>query len=659
MSTGFFESAYFSVSRLARKNCSQLAENLFRYVAMLAVSLSASLLALPVGAQHPKHEMRGAWVATAYNLDWPFGLSGRNASSADQLADMATLFDDLASTGINAIFFQVRSEADAMYDSSIEPWSRFLTGTQGRAPDPFWDPLTEAINLAHERGMELHAWLNPFRVVSGLGLSGLAAGHIMNARPDLILSTTYKGTLESRKGTFIHHIDPGNPEGRAHIVRVVEDIVGRYPVDGIHFDDYFYPYPDYHISLEDQATFDAFGAGYASIEDWRRDNINLFMLEVSDAIRDIDPRVRFGVSPFGIWKPGEPAGIVGLDAFNVIYSDPLTWIIEESVDYLVPQLYWPIGGGQDFAALADWWDLNSEGIHIYPGIAAYKNDPTTAVDYDGDGVGDPWDGAEIPAQLTFGRLFDNIQGNFFFRARNLGPAINQGLTAYLATDFYRYKAITPYMEYRDTWPPDPPRNLQVSLSSEGRFLRWDPPLSGITFANRFAIYRVQSDGSTPDALAITNDPANLIHISWDPEWTDTAALEVGLEYHYVVTGLTPNSIESVDPDLATILIQGTAVEEFATSPALAGSDLYPNPASHRARLSLHLELPAEVDVRIVDMLGREVARPLGSASRQSVGMLDVDWDLRNVSGQRVAPGVYQIVIRAGRQQLVRSLVVLR
>ena len=215
------------------------------------------------------------------------------------------------------------------------------------------------------------------------------------------------------------------------------------------------------------------------------------------------------------------------------------------------------------------------------------------------------------------------------------------------------------MEYRDTWPPDPPRNLQVSLSSEGRFLRWDPPLSGITFANRFAIYRVQSDGSTPDALAITNDPANLIHISWDPEWTDTAALEVGVEYHYVVTGLTPNSIESVDPDLATILIQGTAVEEFATSPALAGSDLYPNPASHRARLSLHLELPAEVDVRIVDMLGREVARPLGSASRQSVGTLDVDWDLRNVSGQRVAPGVYQIVIRAGRQQLVRSLVVLR
>jgi uncharacterized lipoprotein YddW (UPF0748 family) len=659
VSTEFLKSASIRISPLARGVCRIQAENVFRRVGFLVVLLLCASLARTSSAQHPKYEMRGAWVATAYNLDWPLGLNGRNATPAVQLADMATLFDELAATGINAVFFQVRSEADAMYDSSIEPWSRFLTGTQGRAPDPFWDPLTEAINLAHERGMELHAWLNPFRVVSGLGLSGLAAGHIMNARPDLILSTTYKGTQESRKGTLVHHIDPGNPAGRSHIVDVVKDIVGRYPVDGIHFDDYFYPYPEYHIALEDQATFDAFGAGYASIEDWRRDNINLFMLEVSDAIREIDPRVRFGVSPFGIWKPGEPAGIVGLDAYNVIYSDPLTWIIEESVDYLVPQLYWPIGGGQGFAALADWWDLNSEGIHIYPGIAAYKNDPTTAVDYDGDGIGDPWDSGEIPAQLTFGRLFDNIQGNLFFRARNLGPAVNQGLTAYLETDLYRYKAITPYMDYRDTWPPDPPGNLQVTLSSEGRFLRWDPPITGISFANRFAIYRVKSDGSTPDALAITNDPANLIHISWDPEWTDTAALEVGSEYHYVVTGLTPNSIESVDPDLASILIQGTAVEEFAVSPALSGLDVYPNPVSHRAHLLLQLELPAEVEVRIIDILGREIARPMGGAGRQSVGTLEVGWDLRNASGVRVAPGVYQIVVRAGRRQMVRSLVVLR
>ncbi len=587
-------------------------------------------------AQNPKYEMRGAWVTTVYNLDWPLQ---RGLPPSAQQADMANLFDELARTGINAVFFQVRSEADAMYASSHEPWSRFLTGTQGQEPQPFWDPLEEAIRLAHERGMELHAWLNPFRAVSALGKDGLAFNHIVNQHPEWVLDVN-----------DVTIINPGIPDAREFIVDVIRDIVGRYAVDGIHFDDYFYPYPPNAIILEDEATFNEHGSG-GSIEAWRRDNINLFMLDVSDAIEDIDPGVKFGVSPFGIWKDGVPSGIVGLDAYNVIYADPLTWIFEESIDYLVPQLYWPFGGGQDFGTLADWWAEEAEGFHIYPGIAAYQAVPSMATNL--------FDANEIPAQLSYSRTTAGIQGNIFFRSRSLGPANNQGLTERLMSDFYTTKAITPFMQYEDTWPPDPPTNLQVNLSDAGRFLRWDPPITGFTFANRFAIYRVKDDGLDPDALSITNDAANLIHISWEPEWTDTEALEVGATYHYVVTGLTPNSIESVDPVLASFQVQSTHVEAFAEVPAVSDIQIYPNPVTHRARIQLDMAVAAEVDIRIYDILGREVARPLGSTSRQSVGSLEVSWDLTNLGGARVAPGMYQVVIRTERQKEVRSLVVLR
>ena len=620
--------------------------------------LSGVISPMYMQAQTPKYEMRGVWVTTVYNLDWPL-LSDRGAPPAVQRASMEYLFDELERTGMNTVFFQVRSEADAMYASSYEPWSRFLTGTQGQAPSPFWDPLEEAIRLAHERGMELHAWLNPFRAVSDVGSFGLAANHILNTHPEWVLDITYKGTNDDRDGTVLNLINPGIPAAREYIVDVVEDIVGRYAVDGIHFDDYFYPYPPFGIGLEDEDTYNQFGSGYPSIEVWRRDNINQFMSEVQVAIEDIDPGVRFGVSPFGIWQNGVPQGIVGLDAYNVIYADPLTWFFEESIDYLVPQLYWPFGGGQDFGTLAEWWASEGDGIHIYPGIAAYRADPTTSPDSNGDGIRDPWDAFEIPSQISFGRTVEGIQGNVFFRARNLGPADNQGLTDRLATDFYRHKAITPIMPYKNFWQPESPSNLQVTPGSQGRHLRWDPPLSdAFARANRFAIYRAEDDGSSPDALAITNNAANLIHISWEPEWTDTEALEVGSEYHYVVTGLTPNSYESVSPELETILIESTAIEAYETTPTLGSIQIYPNPTSSQARIVLDMDLPAEVEIRVYDILGREVARPLNGEQR-SAGNLEVPWDLNAASGGRVAPGVYQVVIRTGRQRVVRSLVVLR
>jgi len=634
------------ISRSGRTGCGNSSVNVF----MLVLLALAALGWRPARAQSPKYEMRGVWVTTVYNLDWPLQ---RGLPTSVQQADMVDLFDELERNGINAIFFQVRSESDAMYDSSLEPWSRFLTGTQGKAPNPFWDPLEEAVRLAHERGMELHAWLNPFRAVSALGKDGLATDHVVWEHPEWILDVTYKGQDDDLKGSVVTILDPGHPEARSWITGVIADIVSRYDVDGIHFDDYFYPYPSYSIGLEDEATFNTYRGGHASIEDWRRDNVNQFMIEVSDTIESLDPGVKFGVSPFGIWKNGVPQGIVGLDAFNVLYADPVDWMIEESVDYLVPQLYWGFNTGQDFGLLADWWVEQAQGTHIYPGIAAYRADESLT------SPGSLYSSDEIPEQISFGRATEGIQGSVFFRARNLGPASNQGLTARLMSDFNRHKAITPIMTYKNFWQPQSPTDLTVVPTAEGRYLSWNPPLAdAISAANRFAVYRVQSDGSAPDALAISNDAANLIHISWEPEWTDTEALEVGQEYHYVVTGLTPNSYESLDPEVTSVVIESTAIEAFATSPALGSIDIYPNPVTSRARFELQLDLPTDVEVRIVDILGREVARPL-DAGQQSVGSLDVSWDLRSRDGQRVAPGVYQVVIRAGRSRTVRSLVVLR
>jgi len=582
--------------------------------------------------------MRGAWVTTVYNLDWPFSTFD---PSSVQMSDMKVLFDELERTGINAIFFQIRSESDAMYESSIEPWSRYLTGLQGREPDPFFDPLELAIELAHERGMELHAWMNPFRAVTITNGYTIAANHVTKTHPDWILSVN-----------DLQVINPGIPEARDYIVDVVSDVVSRYEVDGIHFDDYFYPYPPNMILLEDDATFNQYGSGFLNANDWRRDNINVFVSDVQSAVKGIDPGVKFGISPFGIWKSGVPEGISGLSSYDVVFSDPLTWMEAQTVDYLVPQLYWPFGGGQDFALLAEWWVEQSSGIHIYPGIAAYRADVATS-------GSNGFSASEIPAQLDFSRQTDGIEGNVFFRARNLGPASNQGLTDALKNHYYSTKAFTAQMLYTDVGTPDAPTSLTASLIDEGVFLRWDPPLTGFAYANKFGIYRVRSDAAVPDALEMTNDEQNLISISWDPEFTDTDALEIGGRYYYAITGVTPNSIEGPETNLADVMILGTGIDALPERMALSSLDVFPNPARSFLTTELSLEQAAEVRVQIFDVLGREVADLYKGASYRSAGLLRGRWDLVDQAGQQLTPGVYMVVARTATERISQSFVILR
>ncbi|MDP2340230.1 MAG: family 10 glycosylhydrolase [Deltaproteobacteria bacterium] len=294
-----------------------------------------------------RRELRGAWVATVYGINWPANANAPADQKEDELRAMITT---LAERGVNAVFFQVRPESDAMYASELEPWSRFLTGVQGR--DPGFDPLAVAIETAHANNIELHAWMNPYRGLVSATTTA-ATNHVSN---------TLAAHAIDHEGMV--WMDPSSTQVRAHVVDVIVDIVSRYDVDGIHFDDYFYPYPGSGTAFPDGAAFAAYGdaGGNLGKGDWRRDNVNALIADVSETLRATAPAVRFGVSPFGIYKNGVPEGIRGLDAYEAISCDPVAWIDNDWVDYLAPQLYWPTTQtAQAFGTLLPWWASLPDG----------------------------------------------------------------------------------------------------------------------------------------------------------------------------------------------------------------------------------------------------------------------------------------------------------
>lgn len=315
----------------------------------------------------PLREFRGAWMATVFNIDWP---SRPGLSPAQQRAEFIAHLDLAAATGLNAIILQVRPEGDALYASKIEPWSRWLTGEMGKAPSDDYDPLAFAVGEAHRRGIELHAWFNPFRASASKSGSA-SSGHLSRTHPDWILPGTGKTWA-----------DPGKRAVQDRAIQVMVDVARRYDVDAIHIDDYFYPYPK-KISgkmvqqFDDSATHAAYRAagGKLEIGDWRRAEMNGFIQRLYAAIKQTRATVKFGVSPFGIWRPGHPRGIeADLDSYAHIAADSRAWLREGWVDYLSPQLYWRIDDKpHSFAALAKWWNgENAKGRHLWPGIASSR-----------------------------------------------------------------------------------------------------------------------------------------------------------------------------------------------------------------------------------------------------------------------------------------------
>jgi uncharacterized lipoprotein YddW (UPF0748 family) len=424
----------------------------------------------------PPREFRGMWIATVGNIDWP---SKPGLPVAQQQTELRALLDLAKASRFNVVVFQVRTAADAFYDSPLEPWSEYLTGRMGEAPRPRWDPLQFACAEAHERGLELHAWINPYRARYHGAKSPIARSHVSRAHPDWMIP----------HGRYLW-TDPGNPAAQAHTLKVVADLVRRYDVDGFHIDDYFYPYPDGGAGdgavrpFQDQASYGRYRqrGGRLEVGDWRRQNVNEMVERLEDTVHGTKPWVKFGVSPFGIWRPNHPAGIKGLDQFGVLYADARLWINRGWADYFAPQLYWPMNRReQDFTALLGWWsEQNSHRRILVPGLASASigkdrpvddvaNQVRTARSRRADGVLF-WNASSL--RLNKGGVRDRLAE--LFRERALVPATPWLGTNAPAAPQLRVESLAGGAAVEVVWrfggSPEPPRQvvLQTRVASEWR-----------------------------------------------------------------------------------------------------------------------------------------------------------------------------------------------
>ncbi|RST16433.1 hypothetical protein E2C00_25810 [Streptomyces sp. WAC05374] len=349
-------------------------------------------------------EFRGMWLATVANRDWP---SRPGLPAERQRAELLAFLDTAVERRLNAVVFQARPTADALWPSPYEPWSQYLTGVQGR--DPGWDPLGTAVAEAHARDLELHAWFNPYRVANHTDPSRLADGHPARVHPDWVLP--YGGKL---------YYNPGLPQVRRFVQDAMLDAVRRYDIDAVHFDDYFYPYPVAGQSFADDDTYAAHGAGFPDKAAWRRDNIDRLVREMSESIREIDKDVRFGISPFGVWRNAaiDPLGSdtrAGVQTYDHLHADTRKWVKERWIDYVVPQLYWHIGfATADYATLVPWWDDVARGtnVDLYVGEALYKaGDPAQPAAWQ--------DPAELSRHLALAAEHPRVRGHVFFSAKEV------------------------------------------------------------------------------------------------------------------------------------------------------------------------------------------------------------------------------------------------
>ncbi|MET9363557.1 family 10 glycosylhydrolase [Streptomyces sp. NPDC006632] len=371
-----------------------------------------------------RREFRGVWLATVANRDWP-SRPGRGAAA--QRAELLAHLDTAVERRLNAVVFQVRPTADALWDSPYEPWSQCLTGVQGR--DPGWDPLGTAVQEAHRRSLELHAWFNPYRVAYHTDPTRLVATHPARVHPDWVVP--YGGKL---------YYNPGLPEVRRFVEDAMLDAVRRYDVDGVHWDDYFYPYPVAGESFDDDEAYARYGGGFGDRAAWRRDNIDLLVRETAARIKEIRPRVRFGVSPFGVWRnaASDPLGSAtkaGAQTYDDLYADTRGWVREALIDYICPQLYWNIGlAAADYAVLVPWWDevARGTGVDLYIGEALYKaGDPAQPAAWQ--------DPAELSRHLTLAGRYASVRGHCFFAAKEVAED-RAGAMARLVADHYAVRA---------------------------------------------------------------------------------------------------------------------------------------------------------------------------------------------------------------------------
>ncbi|HYW18211.1 MAG TPA: family 10 glycosylhydrolase [Nodularia sp. (in: cyanobacteria)] len=431
-----------------------------------------------VSVNHQR-EFRGAWVTTVWNSDWP---NKPGLSTAEQQAEFIEIVTRLQALNFNALILQVRPEGDALYASQLEPWSAWLTGTQGKAPDPYYDPLEFAIAECHKRNIELHAWFNPYRAKTSLTARPNARPHIAVTNPEVVYQWGNQLWM-----------DPGIKIVQDKAYNVIIDVVRRYDIDAIHLDDYFYPYPIDGQTFPDDKTYAGYRStgGQLSLSDWRRENVNQMVLRLFKGIKATKPHVKFGISPFGIYRPGQPPGINGLDAYNVLYADAKKWLEQGWVDYIAPQLYWRIDQtAQSYPVLLKWWtEINPRQRHIYVGNSISQLD------------GKAWKNEEINKQVTITRnLAANLSlGNIFFSMSSINQN-REGIADSFRNSLYSTPAIVPTMSWQNGTAPPPPQELQVN----NRRLSWRPgdnqPVRSWTFYRKYGDFwkleRILSAGTT-------------------------------------------------------------------------------------------------------------------------------------------------------------------
>ena len=483
----------------------------------LYLLLLVALVAVGAWAQQPKREMRGAWIQCVNGQFQGMGTAKMQQTLIYQL-------DELWKDGVNVIIFQVRPECDALYESSLEPWSRFLTGQQGKAPSPYWDPLEWMIKQCHARGMELHAWINPYRARTK-STKMLASNHIQARKPQNCFD--YDG---------LTILNPGIPENRDYICEVARDIVTRYDVDGIHMDDYFYPYPAAGQTIPDDAEFRQYNNGIRDRGDWRRHNVNLFIEQFYKTVHKAKPWVKVGISPFGIYRNLKNSEIGsntnGLQNYDDLYADVLLWIDKGWLDYCVPQIYWEIGNkAADYDTLIRWWNQHAGKRPLIIGEDVERTvkaaDPANPAQH------------QQVAKFRLHQKMDNVKGYVLWYAKAAVDNIGSYGTL-LRESYWRKPALQPDMSFISKKTTKKVRKMKPVWTSDGYVLCWTPP-KGKEWHNTATLYVVYryAVGERIDY----EDTRNIVAVTRDPFYK-LPYVDGKTKYRYAVTALNRIQNES-------------------------------------------------------------------------------------------------------------------
>lgn len=493
----------------------------------------------------PKREFRGVWVATVNNLDFPKRPTTWPTAHKEEWKNMLKKLKEL---GFNAVIFQVRPAGDAFYFSEFAPWSEYLTGKQGLPPSPEYDVLQFLIEETHNNGMEFHAWFNPFRATMGLDTAALHPLHVFNQHRNWVV----------RYGRRFY-LNPGIPQVRSHVRDVVAEVVSKYDVDGVHFDDYFYPYPVANEIFPDSLEFRAYGSSYKDIGDWRRSNVDEVVELVSTSIREIRPNVYFGVSPFGVWrnKDKDPMGSetrASIGSYDDLYADVLGWLRNGWIDYVAPQIYWNIGfEPADYATLNRWWSLHTSGRQLFIGHAAYKV---------GNDRQEQWnEPGEIGRQITFSRRDRRVNGSIFFRALSVldDPlGLKDSLRVY-----YKEPALLPERPELSQAVFSSPDLRKVKNQRGKARVIWKPAREDQERPPAYyVVYRFAGNG-----VGDMEDPRNIRHVSningggKKFQFVDSA-IEEGQTYTYLITAVNRAHTESAASESTAVTRQNNRIKKF-------------------------------------------------------------------------------------------------